>query len=115
MLAMRARHGAQLRAPTVHPASTQPAAPRTQAPRPVIVSAAEEGGRTFKLKGHPGTPLQVSCLACGYYHTAACTVEGELFCWGKNSDGQLGLGDVHDRGFPHLLRGFGGELLLQVS
>lgn len=93
----------------------QPAAPCIQAPRPVIVSAAEEGGRTFKLKGHPGTPLQVSCLACGYYHTAACTIEGELFCWGKNSDGQLGLGDLHDRGFPHLLRGFGGELLLQVA
>ena len=57
----------------------------------------------------------MSCLACGYYHTAACTVEGELFAWGKNSDGQLGLGDLHDRGFPHLVGGFGGELLLQAA
>ena len=29
-----------------------------EAPRPVVVSAEEEGGRTFHLKGQPGTPLQ---------------------------------------------------------
>jgi alpha-tubulin suppressor-like RCC1 family protein len=90
-----------------------------EAPRPVVVSAAEEGGRTFHLKGQPGTPLQISCLSCGYHHTAACSIEGDLFVWGQNADGQLGLADTHDRGFPHLVRGFGGEsaagLVLQVA
>ena len=76
----------------------------------MVVSAAAEGGATFTVRGQPGTPLQVACLACGDSHSAATTIEGELYAWGRNADGQLGLGDRHDRGFPHRVRGLGADL-----
>ncbi|KAK1587622.1 hypothetical protein Q3G72_014941 [Acer saccharum] len=44
-------------------------------------------------------PLEVSGLgkeilqiSAGYHHSSAITVDGELYMWGKNSNGQLGLG-----------------------
>ena len=85
--------------------------------RVIQVSAADEGGKTFHVRCKRGAPLQVSCVSCGAYHTAACTVEGELFAWGANGSGQLGLGDRRDRPFPHQVRGFDGPgtMLLQVA
>ncbi|CAN8236924.1 unnamed protein product [Cochlearia groenlandica] len=51
------------------------------------------------VKAHAMEPLEVSGLdkdilhiSAGYYHSAAITVDGELYMWGKNSSGQLGLG-----------------------
>ncbi|GMR31061.1 hypothetical protein PMAYCL1PPCAC_01256, partial [Pristionchus mayeri] len=35
---------------------------------------------------------RVKSIACGAYHSAALTESGELFTWGLNSSGQLGLG-----------------------
>lgn len=58
----------------------------------------------------------MSSLSCGTYHSAVCTVEGELYSWGANTDGQLGLGDTTDRSFPHLVAAdFGGGMVLQVA
>ncbi|RHY34166.1 hypothetical protein DYB32_004179 [Aphanomyces invadans] len=37
----------------------------------------------------------VSMVSCGLYHTVACTSTGELFSFGKNDYGQLGVG--HNR------------------
>ena len=67
---------------------------------PITVSAADEGGRTFVVRGRRTPPLQVSNIACGQYHTACCTLDGELFAWGLNRDGQLGLGDSANRQQP---------------
>ncbi|GLD91660.1 hypothetical protein PINS_up000193 [Pythium insidiosum] len=39
------------------------------------------------LEGH-----EVTMAACGLYHTIVCTASGELFTFGKNDYGQLGLG-----------------------
>ncbi|XP_010423034.1 PREDICTED: ultraviolet-B receptor UVR8-like isoform X1 [Camelina sativa] len=51
------------------------------------------------VQSHAMEPLEVSGLekdilhiSAGYYHSAAITVDGELYMWGKNSSGQLGLG-----------------------
>jgi alpha-tubulin suppressor-like RCC1 family protein len=41
----------------------------------------------------------VSCSA-GFGHTAALTESGELYTWGFNIYGQLGLGDKKTRWFP---------------
>ena len=30
-------------------------------------------------------------IACGRYHTMAVTTDGAVYCWGKNTEGQLGL------------------------
>lgn len=38
-----------------------------------------------------GTKVIVQ-IACGLKHSIALTNNGELYAWGSNSDGQLGLG-----------------------
>ncbi|KAL5714539.1 HECT-type E3 ubiquitin transferase [Ranunculus cassubicifolius] len=50
-------------------------------------------------KGYTLEPLEVSALpkeiihvSAGYHHSSAVTVDGELYMWGNNSSGQLGLG-----------------------
>jgi len=78
---------------------------------PITVSAEEEGGRSFTVLGRRHPPLQVSSLSCGQYHTAACTVDGELFSWGANGDGQLGLGDTATRFTPYRVRMLAGRAL----
>lgn len=35
----------------------------------------------------------VTALACGASHVVAVGSDGEIFAWGKNDHGQLGLGD----------------------
>ncbi|XP_031401125.1 ultraviolet-B receptor UVR8 isoform X2 [Punica granatum] len=37
-------------------------------------------------------PKETVQISAGYHHSCAITVDGELYMWGKNSNGQLGLG-----------------------
>ncbi|KAA8547058.1 hypothetical protein F0562_003487 [Nyssa sinensis] len=39
-----------------------------------------------------GLPKEIIKISAGYHHSSAITVDGELYMWGKNSNGQLGLG-----------------------
>ncbi|KAI8535579.1 hypothetical protein RHMOL_Rhmol10G0185100 [Rhododendron molle] len=39
-----------------------------------------------------GLPNEIIKIYAGYHHSSAITVDGELYMWGKNSNGQLGLG-----------------------
>ncbi|KAJ8441205.1 hypothetical protein Cgig2_024934 [Carnegiea gigantea] len=39
-----------------------------------------------------GIKKAVKYISAGYSHSCAITVDGELYMWGKNSNGQLGLG-----------------------
>ncbi|PSS26606.1 Ultraviolet-B receptor like [Actinidia chinensis var. chinensis] len=39
-----------------------------------------------------GLPKEIIKIYAGYHHSSAVTVDGELYMWGKNSNGQLGLG-----------------------
>ena len=48
-----------------------------------------------------GVPLQVVSLLSGDGHTCALLVSGDLKCWGLNDSGQLGLGDIDNRGDSH--------------
>ncbi len=41
-----------------------------------------------------------SLIAAGDYHTLAIHKDGTLWAWGKNDQGQLGLGDLRDRHAP---------------
>ena len=45
------------------------------------------------VEGVPDDPVQI---ACGDAFTAVLTASGELWAWGSNLDGQLGLGDDGD-------------------
>ena len=42
-------------------------------------------------------------VAAGLAHTVACTDSGDVYSWGWNSDGQLGLDDDQSRGEPELV------------
>lgn len=45
-----------------------------------------------------GTGRTVVELRCGGEHSCARLDNGDIKCWGRNGSGQLGLGDVTDRG-----------------
>lgn len=42
----------------------------------------------------------VDSVVCGVSHMFALTNLGDLYCWGKNRSGCLGLGDEKDQYFP---------------
>ncbi|NXU52608.1 HERC5 ligase, partial [Turnix velox] len=48
-----------------------------------------------RLKGIP-----LAQIAAGGAHSAVVSLSGAVYSWGKNSFGQLGLGDTKDRGCP---------------
>jgi len=50
-------------------------------------------GPDLRLRGAP-----VDAVAAGDDHTCAILTGGALKCWGRNSEGQLGLGDIINRG-----------------
>ncbi|KAJ8765337.1 hypothetical protein K2173_012034 [Erythroxylum novogranatense] len=39
-----------------------------------------------------GLQKEVGQISAGYHHSCAITVDGEMYMWGRNSNGQLGLG-----------------------
>ena len=43
----------------------------------------------------------IVAISAGYWHSLAIDTDGTIWVWGKNSDGQLGLGDLVDRNTPH--------------
>ena len=48
-----------------------------------------------------GSPLtNVDALIVHHPHVCAHRTDGELLCWGRNLDGDLGDGTTIDRGFP---------------
>lgn len=40
-------------------------------------------------------------VSFGDNHSCALSLAGEIYCWGNNSVGQLGVGDLFDRRFPY--------------
>lgn len=47
--------------------------------------------------------LKVVGVAAGLAHTVACTDSGDVYSWGWNADGQLGLGNDCGRAEPELV------------
>ena len=48
---------------------------------------------------------RVSAVACGLHHTLLLSTSGQVFAFGSNSHGQLGVGDLAPRGAPAEPRG----------
>ncbi len=54
-----------------------------------------------RVRTADGMPLTgVERLIVGYTHVCAIKAGGEVLCWGRNNDGDLGTGAFGNRGFP---------------
>ncbi|TSK72182.1 putative E3 ubiquitin-protein ligase HERC1 [Bagarius yarrelli] len=50
----------------------------------------------------------VVCVSAGYRHSAAVTIDGELYTWGEGDFGRLGHSDSHSRNVPTLVKDISG-------
>ena len=50
---------------------------------------------------------RITCIAAGGAHSAAVTVEGEVWTWGRGRSGRLGHGDTKSQVLPKLVKGSG--------
>ena len=54
-------------------------------------------------------------IAVGSEHTLALTNEGQVWAWGSNRDGQLGLGHYHYMIEPEVIRTLADKNIKQVA
>ncbi|KAK9292355.1 hypothetical protein L1049_020321 [Liquidambar formosana] len=59
--------------------------------------------------------LKIKQIACGDSHCLALTVEGEVQSWGRNQNGQLGLGTTEDSLVPQKIQAFQGVSIKMVA
>lgn len=59
--------------------------------------------------------LKIKQIACGDSHCLAVTVEGEVQSWGRNQNGQLGLGNTEDALVPQKIQAFQGVSIKMVA
>ncbi|KAG6768501.1 hypothetical protein POTOM_027422 [Populus tomentosa] len=55
--------------------------------------------------------LKIRQIACGDSHCLAVTMDGEVQSWGRNQNGQLGLGTTEDSLVPQKIQAFRESLL----
>ena len=67
------------------------------------------------------TPIQglsnktVTSISCGDTHTLVATAEGELYSFGRNSSGQLGLNSTDDALLPQRVEALAGKVVSKVA
>ncbi|XP_052190726.1 ultraviolet-B receptor UVR8 isoform X2 [Diospyros lotus] len=59
--------------------------------------------------------LRIKQIACGDSHCLAVTMEGEVHSWGRNQNGQLGLGTTEDSLLPQKIEDFQGVSVKMVA
>ncbi|XP_059433394.1 ultraviolet-B receptor UVR8 [Corylus avellana] len=59
--------------------------------------------------------LRIKQIACGDSHCLAVTMEGEVQSWGRNQNGQLGLGTTEDSLVPQKIQAFQGVSIKMVA
>ena len=60
-------------------------------------------------------PLFIAQIKSGASHSFALTSSGSLFSWGRNTFGQLGLGDTKDRRVPTLVESIQNRFVVSVD
>ncbi|XLS52130.1 hypothetical protein HN51_012807 [Arachis hypogaea] len=76
------------------------------------------GDHSDLLIPHPITALhglKVKQIACGDSHCLALTTKGEVLSWGRNQNGQLGLGTANDSLVPQKVQEFQGVAIKMVA
>ncbi|XP_056147234.1 probable E3 ubiquitin-protein ligase HERC4 [Lampris incognitus] len=60
--------------------------------------------------------VQIAQVACGYWHSLALSKGGQVFCWGQNRYGQLGVG-IEGQGIstPQVIQSLQGIPFAQIS
>ncbi|XP_045854008.1 probable E3 ubiquitin-protein ligase HERC6 isoform X1 [Meles meles] len=62
------------------------------------------------------TDIKIIQVSCGHHHSLALSEDGQLFSWGSNSHGQLGLGkECPSQASPQRVRSLDGIPLTQVA
>ncbi|XP_069341458.1 probable E3 ubiquitin-protein ligase HERC6 isoform X1 [Eulemur rufifrons] len=62
------------------------------------------------------TGIKIIQVSCGHYHSLALSKDSQVFSWGKNSHGQLGLGkEFPSQASPQRVRSLDGIPLAQVA
>ncbi|CAI9771883.1 unnamed protein product [Fraxinus pennsylvanica] len=59
--------------------------------------------------------LQIKQIACGDSHCLAVTMKGEVLSWGRNQNGQLGLGTTEDSLLPQKIEAFQGVSIKMIA
>ncbi|XP_022841811.1 ultraviolet-B receptor UVR8-like [Olea europaea var. sylvestris] len=59
--------------------------------------------------------LHIKQIACGDSHCLAVTMKGEVLSWGRNQNGQLGLGTTEDSLLPQKIEGFQGISVKMIT
>ncbi|KAJ7419154.1 putative E3 ubiquitin-protein ligase HERC4 [Pitangus sulphuratus] len=60
--------------------------------------------------------VQIVQVACGYYHSLALSKGSEVFSWGQNKYGQLGLGyEYKKQTSPHMIKSLLGIPFAQIA
>lgn len=62
-----------------------------------------------------GLPSGVTALAIGAEHSCALNSNGAVFCWGKNTSGQLGDGTTIGRNFPGAVLNISGVVAIAAG
>ncbi|KAM3367549.1 hypothetical protein ACQJBY_016246 [Aegilops geniculata] len=59
--------------------------------------------------------IKIKQLACGDSHCLAVTMAGEVLSWGRNQNGQLGLGTTEDSLLPQTIQAFEGISVKMIA
>lgn len=60
-------------------------------------------------------PVYFVDVAAGQRHIVAIASDGTLYAWGRNNEGQLGLGDSIDRTAPEAIQGIGPVAFVEAG
>lgn len=60
-------------------------------------------------------PPHIKAVQCGACHSLALTDSGTVYVWGKNSQGQCGLGHLDDVSRPTLVTALVSETIVQIT
>ncbi|VAI56238.1 unnamed protein product [Triticum turgidum subsp. durum] len=59
--------------------------------------------------------MKIKQIACGDSHCLAVTVTGQVHSWGRNQNGQLGLGNNEDSLLPQKIKAFEGVCVKMIA